>query len=144
MFIRIHSRCLRSLCLHWKPYSWCYPSPSSLQVPFFGIFDAHKGEGVAKYLQDNLFNNILNEGGVRADPVGATRDAYLLTDRNILDTTSEKGGSTAVTAMVCECGSRLIVANVGLRCKSCKRSKCISSLCKQLHRFFQVCWPLNL
>lgn len=84
-----------------------------MQVAFFGIFDAHKGEGVAKYLQDHLFNNILNEGGVRADPVGATRDAYLLTDRNILDTTSEKGGSTAVTAMVCERGSRLIVANVG-------------------------------
>ena len=64
-------------------------------------------------MQRNLFDNILNQGGVWSDPTGATRDAYLLTDRNILNSEVEKSGSTAVTAMVCGNGGRLIVANVG-------------------------------
>lgn len=93
------------------------------QVAFFGIFDSHNGDAVAKQLQKNLFNNIVNEGGVWSDPAGATRDAYLLTDRHILDST-EKGGSTAVTAMVCELGGRLIVANLGdSRAVLCKNGK---------------------
>lgn len=84
-----------------------------MQVGLFGIFDAHNGDAVAKHLQESLFNNIMNEGGAWADPAGATRDGYLLTDRNILESTIEKGGSTAVTAMIWERGRRLIVANVG-------------------------------
>jgi protein phosphatase 1L len=93
------------------------------EVAFFGIFDSHNGDAVAKHLQKNLFNNIINEGGVWSDPAGATRDAYLLTDRQILDST-EKGGSTAVTAMVCELGGRLIVANLGdSRAVLCKNGK---------------------
>ena len=84
-----------------------------MQVGLFGIFDAHNGDAVAKHLQENLFNNIMNEGGALADPAGATRDGYLLTDRNILESTIERGGSTAVTAMIWERGRRLIVANVG-------------------------------
>uniref|UniRef100_A0A7I4CVH2 PPM-type phosphatase domain-containing protein n=1 Tax=Physcomitrium patens TaxID=3218 RepID=A0A7I4CVH2_PHYPA len=93
------------------------------EVAFFGIFDSHNGDAVAKQLQKNLFNNIVNEGGVWSDPAGATRDAYLLTDRHILDST-EKGGSTAVTAMVCELGGRLIVANLGdSRAVLCKNGK---------------------
>lgn len=83
------------------------------EVAFFGIFDAHNGDAAAKYLQDHLFDNILNEGGVRSDPAGATRDGYLLTDRDMLASPLEKGGSTAVTAMVYGKGSRLIVANLG-------------------------------
>lgn len=68
----------------------------------------------------------MNEGGVWSDPTGATRDAYLLTDRNILNTDTMKGGSTAVTAMVCGNGSRLIVANLGdSRAVLCKDGKAV-------------------
>lgn len=63
-------------------------------------------------MQCHLFDNILSEGGVRLDPAGATRDGYLLTDRKVLER-YPKGGCSAVTAMILEHGSRLIVANVG-------------------------------
>lgn len=82
------------------------------QIGLFGIIDSHDGPVVGKHVQHHLFNNILNEGGVRLDPAGATRDGYLLTDRNILEASLE-GGCSAVTAMLVEHGSRLIVANVG-------------------------------
>ena len=78
-----------------------------------------------KDLFDNiLFDNILNEGDVGSDPAGATHDAYLLTDRNILVSCMEKVGSTVVTAMVSGYGRRLIVANLGgLRAVLCKYGK---------------------
>jgi protein phosphatase 1L len=82
------------------------------QNGLFGIFDSHEGPGVGRYVQNHLFENILNGGGVRLDPAGATRDGYLLTDRNILEGPL-KGGCSAVTAMLLDHGSRLIVANVG-------------------------------
>lgn len=82
------------------------------EVAFFGVFDSHKGDAAARYLQAHLFDAILSEGGVWSDPAGATRDAYLVTDRHILDAV-EKGGSTAVTAMACDNGGRVVVANVG-------------------------------
>ena len=68
----------------------------------------------------------MNEGGVWSDPTGATRDAYLRTDRDILDSDVEKGGSTAVTAMVCGNGSHVIVANLGdSRAVLCKNGKAV-------------------
>lgn len=82
------------------------------EIGLFGIIDSHGGPCVGKYVQQHLFDNILNEGGVRLDPAGATRDGYLLTDRNILEG-SHAGGCSAVTAMLVDHGSRLIVANVG-------------------------------
>lgn len=82
------------------------------EIGLFGIIDSHDGRVVGNHVQHHLFDNILNEGGVRLDPAGATRDGYLLTDRNILEASLE-GGCSAVTAMLVEHGSRLIVANVG-------------------------------
>lgn len=82
------------------------------QIGLFGIIDSHDGPIVGEHVQHHLFDNILNEGGVRSDPAGATRDGYLLTDRNILEAALD-GGCSAVTAMLVEHGSRLIVANVG-------------------------------
>lgn len=82
------------------------------QIGLFGIIDSHDGPIVGQHVQHHLFDNILNEGGVRLDPAGATRDGYLLTDRNILEA-ALVGGCSAVTAMLVEHGSRLIVANVG-------------------------------
>jgi protein phosphatase 1L len=85
------------------------------EVGLFAIFDSHGGSEVGRELQYRLFDNILGEGGVWRDPAGAIRDGYLLTDRQLLESSSvsSKGGSTAVTAMIVEHGSRLIVANVG-------------------------------
>lgn len=85
------------------------------EVGLFAIFDSHRGPEVGRELQARLFDNILGEGGVRADPAGAIRDGYLLTDRQLLESSalSGKGGSTAVTAIILDHGSRLIVANVG-------------------------------
>ncbi|KAG0615121.1 hypothetical protein M758_5G016100 [Ceratodon purpureus] len=86
------------------------------EVAFFGVFDSHKGDAAARYLQEHLFDAIVSEleGGGWSDPAGATRDAYLATDGHILDAV-DKGGSTAVTAMVCDNGGRVVVvvANVG-------------------------------
>ncbi|KAG0592027.1 hypothetical protein KC19_1G218900 [Ceratodon purpureus] len=83
-----------------------------LKTGLFGIIDSHGGPAVGKHVQHHLFNNILSEGGVHLDPAGATRDGYLLTDRNVLESSLE-GGCSAVTAMLVDHGSRLIVANVG-------------------------------
>jgi protein phosphatase 1L len=82
------------------------------EIGLFGIIDSHGGPVVGKHVQHHLFDNILNEGGVHLDPAGATRDGYLLTDRNVLEGSLE-GGCSAVTAMLVDHGSRLIVANVG-------------------------------
>jgi protein phosphatase 1L len=82
------------------------------ETGLFGIIDSHGGPAVGKHVQHHLFNNILSEGGVHLDPAGATRDGYLLTDRNVLESSLE-GGCSAVTAMLVDHGSRLIVANVG-------------------------------
>ncbi|KAL3689273.1 hypothetical protein R1sor_015582 [Riccia sorocarpa] len=86
------------------------------EIGLFGIFDSHRGPHVGREVQRRLFDNILNEGGVWFDPAGATRDGYLLTDRQLLDGLSkevELAGCTAVTAMLFEHGARLLVANVG-------------------------------
>ncbi|KAG6558060.1 hypothetical protein Mapa_000240 [Marchantia paleacea] len=99
------------------------------EVGLFGIFDSHRGPQVGREVQRRLFENILQEGGVWADPAGATRDGYLLTDRQVLeclDKEAEFGGSTAVTAMLFEHGSRLVVANVGdSRAVLCKNGEAV-------------------
>lgn len=53
------------------------------EVGLFAVFDSHCGTEVADYLKDKLFDNIMSEGGVWSDPAGATRDGYLLTDRQV-------------------------------------------------------------
>ncbi|KAL9841400.1 putative protein phosphatase 2C 20 [Arabidopsis thaliana] len=56
----------------------------------FAIFDGHLGHDVAKYLQTNLFDNILKEQSLKLG----------------------KGGSTAVTGILID-GKTLVIANVG-------------------------------
>ena len=86
------------------------------EVAFFGVFDDHGGDGeVGRWLASTLLDAILTQGGgLGSDPAGATRDAYLRTDRRILaELGPARGGATAVTAMILHAGARLIVANVG-------------------------------
>lgn len=86
------------------------------EVAIFGVFDEHGGGDVGRHLQAALFNNIFREGGFWSDPAGATRDAYLLTDRHLLrrhPASAAAGGSTALTVMILQRGARMLVANLG-------------------------------
>ncbi|GKV00350.1 hypothetical protein SLEP1_g13049 [Rubroshorea leprosula] len=80
----------------------------------FAIFDGHLGDRVPSYLQDNLFNNILEEPNFWKEPEIAIRNAYRSTDKFILENAMQlgPGGSTAVTAIVID-GKDLWVANLG-------------------------------
>ncbi|CAA7013338.1 unnamed protein product [Microthlaspi erraticum] len=96
------------------------------ELGLFAIFDGHKGDGVAAYLQKHLFSNILKDGEFLVDPRRTIAKAYENTDQTILsDTSSElgSGGSTAVTAILIN-GKMLWVANVGdSRAIVCRRGK---------------------
>ncbi|CAH8355155.1 unnamed protein product [Eruca vesicaria subsp. sativa] len=80
----------------------------------FAIFDGHLGHDVAKYLQTNLFDNILKEKDFWTDIDKAIKNAYISTDASILEQSLKlgKGGSTAVTGILID-GQKLVVANVG-------------------------------
>ncbi|GLT86858.1 hypothetical protein SLE2022_049720 [Rubroshorea leprosula] len=84
------------------------------ELGLFAIFDGHLGHDVAKYLQTNLFDNILKEKDFLTETEDAIRRAYCSTDAEILDQTVRlgRGGSTAVTAILIN-GQKLVVANVG-------------------------------
>ncbi|CAA2949748.1 probable phosphatase 2C 58 [Olea europaea subsp. europaea] len=85
------------------------------ELGLFAIFDGHMGRDVAKYLQGNLFNNILKQQhDFWTDTEKALRRAYKTTDNEILEQSFHlgKGGSTAVTAVLMD-GHKLVVANVG-------------------------------
>ncbi|KAG0624415.1 hypothetical protein M758_3G245800 [Ceratodon purpureus] len=84
------------------------------ELGLFAIYDGHLGHNVADYLQQNLFNNILNESGFWRNPKEAIQKAYLNTDGIILENALNlgPGGSTAVTAILID-STKLFVANVG-------------------------------
>ncbi|KAM0838124.1 hypothetical protein ACQ4PT_061195 [Festuca glaucescens] len=92
------------------------------EVGLFGVFDGHSGAGVAAYLRNHLFDNILGEPDFWEDTMGAIRRAYHRTDRKVLrkkkattvdgDERPRRGGSTAVTVILLN-GETLVVANVG-------------------------------
>ncbi|XP_010447984.1 PREDICTED: probable protein phosphatase 2C 58 [Camelina sativa] len=84
------------------------------ELGLFAIFDGHLGHDVAKYLQTNLFDNILKEKDFWTDTENAIRNAYKSTDAVILQQSLKlgKGGSTAVTGILID-GRKLVVANVG-------------------------------
>ncbi|ESQ50448.1 hypothetical protein EUTSA_v10002064mg [Eutrema salsugineum] len=84
------------------------------ELGLFAIFDGHLGHDVAKYLQTNLFDNILKEKDFWTDTENAIRNAYISTDAAILEQSLKlgKGGSTAVTGILID-GQKLVVANVG-------------------------------
>ncbi|KAI5070283.1 hypothetical protein GOP47_0014626 [Adiantum capillus-veneris] len=84
------------------------------RVGLFAIYDGHVGHEVAEYLQANLLNNILNQPSFWTDPTTAITEAYLKTDKCILEKEAElgMGGSTAVTAIVIN-GASVYIANVG-------------------------------
>ncbi|CAL5213762.1 unnamed protein product [Lathyrus oleraceus] len=87
----------------------------------YAIFDGHAGRDVAKYLQNHLFENILNEPDLWENPVHAVKKACKATDDEILENIADwRGGSTAVAAILIN-GVKLIVINVGdSRAISCK------------------------
>ncbi|CAI8617793.1 unnamed protein product [Vicia faba] len=87
----------------------------------YAIFDGHSGRDVAKYLQNHLFENILNEPDFWENPVHAVKKASKTTDEEILENIADwRGGSTAVAAILIN-GVKLIVINVGdSRAISCK------------------------
>ncbi|KAL1204211.1 putative protein phosphatase 2C 17 [Cardamine amara subsp. amara] len=85
------------------------------ELGLFAIFDGHKGDNVAAYLQKHLFSNILKDEEFLVDPRRAIAKAYENTDQTILSDNSsdlESGGSTAVTVILIN-GKVLWVANVG-------------------------------
>ncbi|CAN8230173.1 unnamed protein product [Cochlearia groenlandica] len=84
------------------------------ELGLFAIFDGHLGHDVAKYLQTNLFDNILKEDDFWSDNENAIRNAYRSTDDVILQQSLKlgRGGSTAVTGILID-GKKLVVANVG-------------------------------
>lgn len=84
------------------------------ELGLFAIFDGHMGHDVAKYLQENLFHNILKQSDFWTDTKNALKNAYQTTDKEILEQSPRlgKGGSTAVTAILIN-GQKLVVANVG-------------------------------
>uniref|UniRef100_A0A1J3IZB5 protein-serine/threonine phosphatase n=1 Tax=Noccaea caerulescens TaxID=107243 RepID=A0A1J3IZB5_NOCCA len=96
------------------------------ELGLFAIFDGHKGDGVAAYLQKHLFSNILKDGEFLVDPRRTISKAYENTDQTILSDNScdlGSGGSTAVTAMLIN-GKMLWIANVGdSRAIVCRRGK---------------------
>uniref|UniRef100_A0A1J3HPN6 protein-serine/threonine phosphatase n=1 Tax=Noccaea caerulescens TaxID=107243 RepID=A0A1J3HPN6_NOCCA len=96
------------------------------ELGLFAIFDGHKGDGVAAYLQKHLFSNILKDGEFLVDPRRTISKAYENTDQTILSDNSSdlgSGGSTAVTAMLIN-GKMLWIANVGdSRAIVCRRGK---------------------
>ncbi|CAN6912670.1 unnamed protein product [Brassica oleracea] len=87
---------------------------NSHELGMFAIFDGHLGHDVAKYLQTNLFDNILKEKEFWSETDNAIRNAYRSTDAVILQQSLKlgKGGSTAVTGILID-GQKLVVANVG-------------------------------
>ncbi|KAJ7568784.1 hypothetical protein O6H91_01G048100 [Diphasiastrum complanatum] len=91
-----------------------YRSVGNHELGLFAIFDGHLGDSVPAYLQNHLFNNILNEPGFFKDPVNAIKKAYSSTDQMILDKAAVlgPGGSTAVTAILIDV-KHLLVANIG-------------------------------
>ncbi|KAL0407547.1 UNVERIFIED_CONTAM: putative protein phosphatase 2C 28 [Sesamum latifolium] len=83
------------------------------ELGLFAIFDGHSGREVAEYLQDHLFDNILNEPDFWSNPKSAVKRAYEATDSEILENVvGSRGGSTAVTAILINT-EKLVVANVG-------------------------------
>ncbi|KAI4383316.1 hypothetical protein MLD38_009168 [Melastoma candidum] len=84
------------------------------ELGLFAIFDGHLGHDVASYLQNHLFDCILNQPDFWTDTETAIRRAYRTTDKEILEKALVlgKGGSTAVTAILIN-GQKLVVANVG-------------------------------
>ncbi|KAL3821211.1 hypothetical protein ACJIZ3_007116 [Penstemon smallii] len=95
------------------------------ELGLFAIFDGHLSRDVPEYLRSHLFNNILKEPDFWSAPEHAIRRAYRITDSNILEKAEnlDKGGSTAVTAILINC-QKLVVANVGdSRAVICKNGK---------------------
>ncbi|CAN6456825.1 unnamed protein product [Victoria cruziana] len=84
------------------------------KLGLFAIFDGHSGREVPNYLKENLFDNILKEPNFWERTEEAIKQAYVITDEEILDNTDElgRGGSTAVTAILIN-DEKLVVANVG-------------------------------
>ncbi|KAJ7567616.1 hypothetical protein O6H91_02G155700 [Diphasiastrum complanatum] len=84
------------------------------ELGLYAIYDGHLGHNVPDYLQQYLFDNILNEPGFWTDPKKAIMKAYRRTDQVILEKAPVLGigGSTAVTAILID-GQQLLVANVG-------------------------------
>ncbi|XP_062021095.1 probable protein phosphatase 2C 11 [Rosa rugosa] len=83
-------------------------------VAFFGVFDGHGGSRTAKYLKENIFNNLSGHPEFIKDTKIAIVEVFKQTNVEYIN--EEKGdqkdtGSTASTALLL--GDRLFIANVG-------------------------------
>lgn len=87
------------------------------RIGLFAIFDGHGGSEVAEYLQQSLFDIVLDHPSFCIDPKQAIRESYMAIDQRILNMGEVskvwRAGSTATTAFLLDKGRRLIVANVG-------------------------------
>ncbi|CAM6024128.1 unnamed protein product [Sphagnum balticum] len=85
-------------------------------IAFFGVFDGHNGSGAAKYLEMNLFDNLVKQLESVADTKLAIAEAYKQTDQNWTKHNQSqvvKSGSGSTACTVVLVADRLLVANVG-------------------------------
>lgn len=91
-----------------------FEDDNGTEVGLFGVFDGHGGDQAAKFVQSNLFKNMLNHDKFADDLHKAIEEAFLETDKNYLTEDAQANrddGCTAVVAVLT--GNRLVVANLG-------------------------------
>ena len=77
---------------------------------FFGVYDGHAGDEVAKYASKYLRKNIVNDSKFNIDMRWALNNAFFKTHYDMGDF-SEKQGSTAVVALIKD--NKIYAANTG-------------------------------
>eukprot|EP00210_Caulerpa_lentillifera_P008223 g7851.t1 len=83
-------------------------------VGFFGVFDGHGGCSAARFVSDNLLNNLLQHPRFVSDLESALKESYTRTDEEFLNSSNVEfcdDGCTAVTAVIVD--RKLVVGNVG-------------------------------
>ncbi|KAH3677069.1 hypothetical protein WICMUC_001975 [Wickerhamomyces mucosus] len=82
---------------------------------FFGVYDGHGGDAIAKFTGDNLFRIVKNQEEYSKGNFNlALKNAFLAADREILQNDvlkNDQSGCTATTVLVD--GNRIVCANAG-------------------------------
>lgn len=91
------------------------PTESSERISFFGVYDGHGGDQVAQFAGENIHKIVAKqESFLKGDIEQALKDAFLATDRAILEDPTyeyEVSGSTAAVGLISR--KKIWVANAG-------------------------------
>ncbi|CAG8603244.1 21536_t:CDS:2 [Dentiscutata erythropus] len=85
------------------------------EYSYFGVFDGHSGQKVAKYSEENLHVRIANDSKFETDIISAIKNGFLGTDDDMKNNPSlqnDPSGCTAVIAIVTP-DSEIYVGNAG-------------------------------